>query len=64
MLTIGTFYACHKPDRLIVNTDTKPQYALVIHGGAGTITKRNMTPDLEIEYEKALGMLCLLVKHC
>ncbi|MBK7220899.1 MAG: isoaspartyl peptidase/L-asparaginase [Saprospiraceae bacterium] len=55
MLTIGTFYACHKQDRLIVSTNTKPQYALVIHGGAGTITKNNMTPELEIEYAKALS---------
>lgn len=53
MLTIGSFYACHKPDKLIVNND-KPKYVLVIHGGAGTISKKNMSPELEIEYTNAL----------
>lgn len=29
--------------------------SLAIHGGAGTITKANMTPELEAEYRHALG---------
>ena len=32
----------------------KPAYALVIHGGAGTITKENMTPEKEKMYRLAL----------
>ena len=32
----------------------KADYALVIHGGAGTIIKENMTPEKEQEYRKAL----------
>ena len=28
----------------------KPEYAIVIHGGAGTILKENMTPELEKQY--------------
>ena len=59
MLTIGSFYACHKPDRFVLNHNAKPQYALVIHGGAGTITKKNMTPELEIEYTKAISTALL-----
>jgi L-asparaginase / beta-aspartyl-peptidase len=31
-----------------------PKYAFAIHGGAGTILKKNMTPELEAEYEKTL----------
>lgn len=31
-----------------------PDYALVIHGGAGTITRQNMTPEAEADYSAAL----------
>lgn len=31
-----------------------PKYAIAIHGGAGTILKENMTPELEAAYEKTL----------
>ncbi len=33
---------------------TEVKYALVIHGGAGTIMKKNMTPEKEAAYTKAL----------
>lgn len=40
-------------------TDTtateKPAYAIAIHGGAGTIKKENMTPELEKAYQDALS---------
>ena len=35
-------------------TDTAKKYAMVIHGGAGTILKKNMTTQLEKEYTEAL----------
>ncbi len=35
------------------NTEN-PEYALVIHGGAGTILKENMTEDMEQRYHEAL----------
>ena len=35
-------------------TDKKAQVTLVIHGGAGTITKGNMTPEQERAYHAAL----------
>lgn len=43
------------------NTDSaeqsdSAQYVLVIHGGAGTILKENMTPELEEEYHAALTL--------
>lgn len=36
-------------------THSKPEYVLVIHGGAGTILKENMTPDLERQYLEKLN---------
>ena len=33
----------------------EPPFGIVIHGGAGTILKENMTPDLELEYRKVLA---------
>lgn len=35
--------------------ETKHEYALVIHGGAGTILKQNMTPEKEASYREALS---------
>jgi beta-aspartyl-peptidase (threonine type) len=32
----------------------KPTWALAIHGGAGTITKANLTPELEEQYQEKL----------
>jgi len=32
----------------------RPEFMLVIHGGAGTILKKNMTPDMEKAYQQAL----------
>ncbi|GAB4092179.1 isoaspartyl peptidase/L-asparaginase family protein [Flaviaesturariibacter terrae] len=32
----------------------RPEYMLVIHGGAGTILKKNMTPELEAAYQRGL----------
>lgn len=34
--------------------DSNQNVAIVIHGGAGTILKQNMTPELELEYKKVL----------
>ncbi len=33
----------------------RPEYALAIHGGAGTIRRENMLPEQEAAYKKALG---------
>ncbi|MEO5510325.1 MAG: isoaspartyl peptidase/L-asparaginase [Longimicrobiales bacterium] len=32
----------------------KPAFALVVHGGAGTISRTTMTPDMETQYRTAL----------
>ncbi|NNF33341.1 MAG: isoaspartyl peptidase/L-asparaginase [Saprospiraceae bacterium] len=33
----------------------RPEYAIVIHGGAGTILPENMTPDLEKQYKDKMN---------
>lgn len=37
------------------HTRSKPEYVLVIHGGAGTILKKNMTPEKEKQYLEKLN---------
>jgi beta-aspartyl-peptidase (threonine type) len=32
----------------------KAEFSIIIHGGAGTILKKNMTPELEVEYNAKL----------
>ncbi len=54
LITIGSFYACHEKENGLINKADNPDYALVIHGGAGTITRNNMTPEMEKEYIHAL----------
>jgi len=46
LLFVG-FYACENPQ---ADAQTKPEYVLVIHGGAGTILKENMTEENEAAY--------------
>jgi len=36
------------------NNQTKAEFAIIIHGGAGTILKKNMTPEREAAYEAKL----------
>lgn len=56
LLLVFIFFAC---DQTSTQTSIKTQeksvaYAMVIHGGAGTITKENMTPEKEQAYKEAL----------
>jgi beta-aspartyl-peptidase (threonine type) len=39
------------------------KYVLVIHGGAGTIVREKMTPELETEYSKALNEALMIGKQ-
>jgi beta-aspartyl-peptidase (threonine type) len=34
---------------------SRPRYALVIHGGAGTMSRNDMTPELETDFNRALA---------
>lgn len=57
------FFTCKKDgqktetskDKTIIETKVEKQdFAIVIHGGAGTILKENMTPEREAEYKAKL----------
>jgi L-asparaginase / beta-aspartyl-peptidase len=37
------------------NEEAKKKWGLAIHGGAGTIIKENMTPELEAAYTQKLN---------
>ena len=57
-MIVGLFFSCSNHDN---NTKTaqvskeKAPYAIVIHGGAGTILKKNMTDEREKQYLAALN---------
>jgi beta-aspartyl-peptidase (threonine type) len=48
-----TFVACMNQESN-VKTQTRPKYSIVIHGGAGTILKSQMSPEKEAAYTAAL----------
>ncbi len=52
VLTLLLFLGCETPK----NTPASPEstFGIVIHGGAGTILKKNMTPEMEAAYRATL----------
>ncbi|OUS01462.1 beta-aspartyl-peptidase [Flavobacteriales bacterium 33_180_T64] len=70
ILLIFLFLICFSCGELVPNPDEHPEnitrnssendkipkaeFAIIIHGGAGTILKKNMTPEREAEYKKKL----------
>ncbi|MBK8700005.1 MAG: isoaspartyl peptidase/L-asparaginase [Saprospiraceae bacterium] len=48
--------ACNEGELSSDKTVKRPDYAIVIHGGAGTITREGMTPAMEAEYLAALDL--------
>lgn len=46
--------SCNNTSNVEMDNQERPEYALVIHGGAGTILKKNMTPEKEKAYRDAL----------
>ncbi len=64
-ILLAALSACTDPTPSTVSTvkagsetpiaSERPAYALVIHGGAGTITKANMTPEREAAIRKAMN---------
>jgi len=49
VLVLFSVIACSRPEET-----TAAKYAIVIHGGAGTILKENMTPEMEEAYRSKL----------
>jgi len=50
------FYACKKAENTTEETTEvrKQEFAIIIHGGAGTILKKNMSSEMEIAYKQKL----------
>lgn len=58
-LTLIVFFNCKNEsinisNLSLVNKSEKAEFAIIIHGGAGTILKKNMTPEREAEYKTIL----------
>ena len=53
LLLVLLFVQCKSGEKNVAQ-ETNQKVAIVIHGGAGTILKKNMTPELELEYKKVL----------
>lgn len=51
----GLFFACTQTSESEQPMSTRPEYVLVIHGGAGTITRAEMTAEMEAAYLVALN---------
>ncbi|MDA9038070.1 isoaspartyl peptidase/L-asparaginase, partial [Flavobacteriaceae bacterium] len=47
-IALIVFYGCEEAPK------QEPTFGIVIHGGAGTILKKNMTPEREAEYRAVL----------
>ena len=55
LLLALAFIQCEQPQTKTEQQNDEPSFGIVIHGGAGTILKKNMTPELEKEYRTVLA---------
>lgn len=55
LFTITFLFSCKIDKKGIETICNKPPYAIVIHGGAGSITKNNVTPEKIKKYKKKLN---------
>ena len=56
-LLISIFlFSCKPNETKMTKVENKTSYAMVIHGGAGTITRANLSPEKEKEYLDALNL--------
>lgn len=64
IIIFSTFTFCKKESKTqiqeIPNTIEKSEFSIIIHGGAGTILKENMTPEKEAKYKKTLEAAILV----
>ena len=52
LLSLLIFLGCKETSQIVVQ---KPTFGIVIHGGAGTILRKNMTPEKEANYRAVLA---------
>lgn len=60
ILLAGLLVSCRDEGSKQTAKVNKPEYALVIHGGAGYITRNNISPEKEKEYMAELRQVLLL----
>ena len=62
MISLVLFLSCKNEDKTSINGAIfkKEKFSIVIHGGAGTILKENMTPEKETAYRETLKRAILL----
>ena len=51
LLSLLIFLGCKETSEIVVQRST---FGIVIHGGAGTILRKNMTPEKEANYRAVL----------
>lgn len=58
LLTLFSCIVGKKPTSLqsVKTSDTKQEWAIVINGGAGGITRENITPEMDKEYRESLSV--------
>ena len=54
-IIVCLLYSCSEKPQKEVKSDERPAYAIVIHGGAGTILKENIGDELEKAYRGAMN---------
>jgi beta-aspartyl-peptidase (threonine type) len=59
-LLLGLSACQRQPAPLPSPNATRPEYALAIHGGVGTISRASMSPDKEAKYRAALDSALLI----
>jgi beta-aspartyl-peptidase (threonine type) len=52
LIIVVCLFGCENPQNI---AQIKPEYVFVIHGGAGTILKENMSPETELAYLEKLN---------
>lgn len=54
LIFLLALFSCKSEKKKTSTTSQKQEWAIVIHGGAGGITRENITPDMDKEYRAAL----------
>ena len=55
-LSLGIlFFSCQEAPKKPSKETSKDTFGIVIHGGAGTILRKNMTPEMDAAYRKTLA---------
>jgi beta-aspartyl-peptidase (threonine type) len=55
MIFILILFSCKSEKKTTSTSSQKQEWAIVIHGGAGGITRENITPEMDKEYRAALS---------